>query len=192
MAHLSPLHIAGIQRTMSKFFVISHFHNDVSAGNPSSCMHVPPVSLLSQGHYIQGILYALTCRKSAETVLARPTWKIKDVARQKGYVGVMSSDKAEKHLRRCSGNCYLIRYSESKQSYILSVVRRDDEYPIPDIQHYKLIITRVNGNSVYEIEGSNEQFSDISDLLEFYQINPLTFSVNCTIGNAYVKPRVTM
>ena len=138
-------------------------------------------------YYIQGIC---TYRRSADTVLADPTSEIKDVTTRKGYVGIMSSGEAEKHLRRCRGNCYLIRYSESKQSYILSVVRRDDEYPIPHIQHYKLIITRVDGNNVYEIEGSKKQFSDISELLEFYQTHPLTRS-NLTIGDPYVKPRVT-
>ena len=129
-------------------------------------------------------------RKSVDTVLADPTWQIKDVTTQEGYVGGMTADKAEENLRRCRGNCYLIRYSKSKQSYVLSVVRRDAENPIPHIQHYKLIITKKDGNSrdsVYEIEGSEERFSDISDLLKFYQAHPLTRS-NRTIGGAYVKP----
>ena len=140
--------------------------------------------------HLVSMLLIIFNRKSVDTVLAHPTWQIKDVATQEGYVGVMTADKAEENLRRCSGNCYLIRYSESKRSYILSVVRRDAEHRIPHIQHYKLIITKEDGksrDSVYEIEGSEERFSDVTKLLKFYQSHPLTRS-NRTIGKAYVKP----
>ena len=80
---------------------------------------------------------------------------------------------------------------QEQGSYILSVVRRDDEHPTPRIQHYKLIIAKKDGsrrNSVYEIEGSEESFSDITKLLKFYQVNPFTRSKRY-LGKAYVKPR---
>ena len=98
----------------------------------------------------------------------------------------MTKEQAEGHLRKRLTNCYLIRYSEGEQQFVISVMRRDDDNPIPTIEHYKLNITKEGDQSVYEIEGTEKKFTDISSLLEFYKKNPLTSS-KCTIGIACIK-----
>ena len=61
------------------------------------------------------------------------------------------------------------------------------EHPISAIQHYKLLITRQEDQAVYEIEGTEQSFTDISGLLQFYQETPLTISSR-TIGKVCPKP----
>ena len=68
--------------------------------------------------------------------------------------------------------------------FMISVMRNDVEHPISAIQHYKLLITR---QEVYEIEGTEQSFTDISGLLQFYQETPLTISSR-TIGKVCPKP----
>ena len=136
-------------------------------------------------HNIKSLMFS----RSKGPTLAHPTWKIKDITQQAGYFGTLSTPEAEENLKQCGGNCYLIRYSKGKQCFMISVIRNDVEHPISAIQHYKLSITRKDSQTaaVYEIEGTEQSFTDISELLRFYQETPLTISSR-TIGKVCPKP----
>ena len=122
-------------------------------------------------------------------MIASPTWQIREITQQRGYWGVMTGAVAEMKLRRHGGNCYLIRYSDSKQHHILSVMTRDAQQLTPVPYHFKLNITQEDDHNEYEIEGTERKFIDISSLLEFYRHNPLTHS-SCTIGEACMPPHM--
>ena len=103
--------------------------------------------------------------------------------KQKGYWGALTGKEAEDHLRSCGTNCYLIRYSQNQEKYVISVMRTDAE---PAIQHYQVSIRRGNDRPTYWIEGTEEWFTSVEELLKFYQKTPLTRS-NRTIGQVCVK-----
>ena len=99
----------------------------------------------------------------------------------------MTGAEAEHKLKRHRGNCYLIRYSNSKQHYVLSVLNINAQKLTQEICHFKLNIRKEGDHNVYEIEGTEQEFTDISALLEFYRHDSLTHS-NCTIGEVCVRP----
>ena len=69
----------------------------------------------------------------------------------------MSGAVAETKLRRHGENSFLIRYSESKQHHILSVMTRDAQQLMPVSHHFKLNITQEDDHNEYEIEGNGEE-----------------------------------
>ena len=94
--------------------------------------------------------------------------------------GAMAEQKLSRHG---GGNCYLIRYSEGRKDFMVSVMRRNIQNTSqPTYQHFILNVTKEDGHNIYEIEGSKKKFMDISSLFEFYETNPLTPSMT-TIGN---------
>ena len=52
--------------------------------------------------------------------------------------------------------------------------------------HFKLNITKEDDHNVFEIEGTEKKFNDISTLLQFFQKYPVSHSV-CSIGEACIK-----
>ena len=79
----------------------------------------------------------------------------------------------------------MIRYSEKKNHFVVSVMRRNiPNMSQPTYHHFKLNMTKEDG---YEIEGSEKKFKDISSPFEFYKTNPLTCT-NCIIGKACSPP----
>ena len=121
--------------------------------------------------------------KSRDIDEAQPSWQIEEIAQQEGYWGAMTGAMAELKLRRHGrGDCYLIRYSERQNLFVVPVMRRNiQNMSQPTYHHFKLNVAKEDG---YEIEGSEKKFKDISLLLEHYKTNPLTYT-KCTIGNVY-------
>ena len=78
----------------------------------------------------------------------------------------MKKKKAESKLKDEKQNCHLLRYSQNKKIYILSVGWEGK------IRHFKVIITTCNTKN-YEIDGSRSPFTDYRELFQFYQMHPL-------------------
>ena len=97
------------------------------------------------------------------------------------YHGVMNAKSAESVLRENGGGCFLIRYSQNRKMYILSVLaKREGGKMAP--YHFKIKISKNGAESTYEIEGSERKFNKILELLEFYHSNPCNQEVE-SIGN---------
>ena len=120
---------------------------------------------------------------------ANPTWQIEEIAQQGGYWGAMTGAMAEYKLKTYGkGNCYLIRYSERQNHFVVSVMRRNiQDMSQSTYHHFKLNVTKEDGHNIYEIDGSEKKFKDTFSLFQFYATNPLTFT-NCTIGKACSPP----
>ena len=72
-------------------------------------------------------------------------------------------------LKMKNTDCYLTRYSETREKFTLSVCTRKGTF-----QNFEIIIEgNHKGESTYEISGTEEKFPDIAALLAFYKKNPL-------------------
>ena len=124
---------------------------------------------------------------------AVPTWQIEDITQEKSYWGPMTGSEAELKLRLHGGNCYLTRYSEMKQHYVISVsvMRRKKQQArrqrdCLELYNFKLNVTKENSHNEFEIEGTDNKFNSVSSLLEFFQKNPISHSVS-SIGEPCIK-----
>ena len=82
------------------------------------------------------------------------------------YHGVLSRDEAEVKLDCKSGHCYLVRYSEKRRIYVLSI--RDTEASIVHIT----IVVRVNKLWLFFREEEKKErkiFESLDDLLNHYK-----------------------
>ena len=91
----------------------------------------------------------------------------------------------EEAIRRlkASGHpcCYLTRYSEKKESYILTVYKK--QRPKDTKKHFIIII---KNNGRLKIEGETEvHFKRIEELLEYYETHRIHPSLK-TIGCCYI------
>lgn len=111
---------------------------------------------------------------------ALPEWKIKEVGNHPSFHGAIDANAAESLLREQNMPCgHLMRYSEFREEYTLSVLRKkeDNKYTF---HSFDIIIEQgdVEGHATYEISGSEKKFSSIAILLDFYKKNPLTHSID--------------
>ena len=79
------------------------------------------------------------------------------------YQGAMTGEEAEKQLKMSGIHCYLVRYSEKRKSYILSVYK---EKPYT-MKHFKIIVN----DDIYKIEGKSMEFNGIEALRTYYENN---------------------
>ena len=79
------------------------------------------------------------------------------------YHGVLSRDEAVVKLNSKSGHCYLVRYSETRRVYVLSI--RDTEVPILHIT----LVVRVNKLWLIFREEEKKIFESLDDLLNHYK-----------------------
>ena len=88
-------------------------------------------------------------------------------------------------IRRLKGSghpcCYLTRYSESQKSYILTVYRKQS--PKDEERHFKIVIEH---NRQHRIEGQTASFSDIGQLLTYYETHRIHPSLK-NIGHNYTE-----
>ena len=127
--------------------------------------------------------------KSTNIDAAIPTWQIREIAQEVSYWGLMTGKQAELRLRQKGGNCYLIRHSEAKQHFVISVMGRTLQQGKQGRlapYHFKLNITKENKQNTFEIEHTENKFNSMSTLLEFYQQNPVNLYV-CSIGEPCIK-----
>ena len=104
-----------------------------------------------------------------------------DVLQEDEMIGIHISDhrsingqEAERRLKACGDHCYLIRYSEIRKSYFLTVYQK---YPIPITKHFKVEAKKGR----VKIHGKTKEFDTIGDLLQEYENNLIDPSFH-TIG----------
>ena len=120
--------------------------------------------------------------------MAHPSWKIVQIAQLRSYWGPITGEQAEDILKKVRRNCYLIGYSKKKQQYIISVMVVDDFRMQMLAKHFPLNITQKGDHTVYDVEGAKKSFADVTELLNFYQKNPLTTEKCTTLGKPCNKP----
>ena len=110
-----------------------------------------------------------------------PFMLLEAFSREPSYHGEMKETDAEKILRECGGDCYLTRFSETNNDYVLTVLRKGqlENFLIDnDIKFSKL---------TFEIAGSERQFNDLRKLLKFYKKKPISRAFN-GIGDYVQSP----
>ena len=121
---------------------------------------------------------------------AIPTWKLKDIKDIPSYHGALTGNQAESRLKECGGNCYLLRYSVKQKAFVLSVLTRNNDEKVSDNTfhvNFTLKIMKGNDNkNTYEIDGSEERFENINELLKCYSMSPLDATVT-SIGKPCIK-----
>lgn len=86
------------------------------------------------------------------------------------------------------GNCFLLRYSEVREMYLLTVMtRKSDNGATPS--HFELKVMKEGKSKAYEIDGSERKFTNIFDMLAFYKRNPINQLVE-TLGDVCLNMRV--
>lgn len=108
-----------------------------------------------------------------------------------GYHGTITSRQAEERLRSTGRNCFLIRYSSNKTSYVLSVLS-ERERGRHLIRHYKMVVDKLHEG--YAIEGTGVKFESLHKMLWYYHNNPLDpdvsgIGVECNEGRTLVLSR---
>ncbi len=103
------------------------------------------------------------------------------------YQQAITGKEAYKRLKRSSsGHCYLTRYSESRQCYVLSVYQKK---PNNVTKHFKIIFFKSSqGNEVYKIEGKDEKFNGLEAMLTHYENNRIDPALG-NIGRFIPEPR---
>ena len=84
----------------------------------------------------------------------------------KSYHGKITGTEAELLLKRNGGNCYLTRFSENHERYILSVMI------MGNLMHYEIHIDNIEKK--YGIDETDNEFNTVNEMLTFYESNPLS------------------
>ena len=124
----------------------------------------------------------------SETEPAQPSWKFphpiikSTITELTCYHGALKGIDAKKLLEQQPGNSHLVRYSDSNEEYILSVLKRGANGPI--CQHFvikKITICDIDV-SVYTVEGSDMMFLDASEMMEYFRRKPISYQIYDGIG----------
>lgn len=111
-------------------------------------------------------------------MVAHPQWKVKEVGNNPTFHGAIDASKAESLLTKQNKICcHLMRYSESRDEYMLSVLKKkeDNRYLF---HNFDIIIEQSDEKgATYEVFGSDKEFASIVELLNYYKKNPLNYSI---------------
>ena len=118
----------------------------------------------------------------SKTISAEPSWKfpsttkISTITELSCYHGALRGVEAEEKLKQQPGDSHLIRYSDSNEEYILSVLMRDDNGPI--CQHF-IIKTLPPPHDKYSctVEGSDRVFHCASEMLKYFREHPISYEI---------------
>ena len=119
-----------------------------------------------------------------------PEWKLRtgivksvtNIRNHPSFTGPMNGKQAEHKLKQRGGNCYLLRHSEAHKRFKISVLSTEGIDTL--FQHFKIRITTNEDQREYEIEGTTKKFDDISELLVYYEKNPVNSKIS-SIGTAF-------
>lgn len=112
-----------------------------------------------------------------------PTWQLREISSHPSYHGAINKEKAEHKLSKKDRTCFLTRYSEARDQYTLSVHTKGKETVF---QNFDIIITNKDGCVAYEISGTEEKFTSLVKLLDFYKEYPLNHYIH-SIGEELVN-----
>ena len=85
--------------------------------------------------------------------------------------------------RSLGSNCYLTRYSETQESYVVSAIVYHQGIPTP--VHIKLNID--TDNNSYSLEGTEKTFRTLDELLNYFEQNPLSHDIR-ELGTPCLPP----
>ena len=112
---------------------------------------------------------------------AQPSWKfpsttkISTITELSCYHGALRGEEAEERLKQQPVDSHLVRYSDNKEEYILTVLKRVDNGTI--CQHF-VIKTLPPPHNAYTVEGSDRIFQGASKMLKYFRKNPITYKIN--------------
>ena len=93
------------------------------------------------------------------------------------YHEKITGEEAERRLKVFYRHCYLTRFSEISNCYVLSVYKK--KKPDDVVLHFKIIINKLNRR--LNIEGKTKEFENIRQLLAHYEQHRIDPALN-TIG----------
>ena len=131
--------------------------------------------------------------KSYENAImdADPTWQLQEINSHPSYHGAMEGNESHTELKQHSKSCYLTRYSERRNVYVLSMTKYSDNGQ-RTFQHFTVDIRNQNNKITYEIRGADMQFNYLSDMLSFYESHPVTHTTSnigvCVVADNYIEP----
>ena len=96
------------------------------------------------------------------------------------YHRAITGEEGEKRLKKHGGSCYLTRYSESQECYILTVYESASN---PVKKHFAI---EKSDTGEHKIRGKSMTFSGIQQLLEYYEQNTIDPALR-SIGKAYTE-----
>ena len=102
------------------------------------------------------------------------------------YHGELTTKKAEERLSMAmasGGNCYLTRYSKTRESYVLSTIVFHNGIREP--VHIKLNVDTEKG--CYSLEGTKKIFCTLNEFLNYFENNPLSPDIR-SIGSPCLPP----
>ena len=102
------------------------------------------------------------------------------------YHQAINGEEAERRLKKCGGHCYLTRYSNAQECYVLSV-HEHQRHSKPTICHFKIVI---EDNGEHRIDGKVIVFQDIQSLLGHYEQERIDPALR-SIGKAYTEAEYT-
>ena len=120
-------------------------------------------------------------RVGTDTTPAQPSWKFPSKTKRYNitelscYHGALRGVEAEERLKQQPGDSHLVRYSDNKEEYILTVLKRVAKGPI--CQHF-VIKTLPPPHNAYTVEGSDRIFYGASKMLKYFRKNPITYKIN--------------
>lgn len=107
---------------------------------------------------------------------------------QESFHGCICGPVAISRLKATKKDCYLIRYSQNQEKYVLSILKRglgqDEDNDL--VMEFEIIVT--DRGKRCTISGCDKSFRSVSDLLLCHQSMPLHPSI-ANIGSCCVSPR---
>lgn len=100
---------------------------------------------------------------------AVPRWALQAMNNHPSFHGSIARTEAIIQLIESGRSCYLTRYSRYHTFCVISVLRISEDGEL--LQHLKLDIDTKQNK--YQVQGLERRFSDITDLLSYYQKNPV-------------------
>lgn len=82
------------------------------------------------------------------------------------YHQAITGDEAEQRLKTCGDHCYLTRYSEAKECYMLTIYQKK---PKEKVKHFELSFLHSGEQKVYKIDGKTQVFDGINEMLMHYE-----------------------
>ena len=93
------------------------------------------------------------------------------------FHGTINEKKAEAKLKKHGVDCFLIRYNEDRNVYLLSVMTSGGNGHETKFEEYQVLRDSSDSSDTYiifKIQGREEVFDSIDNLLKFYQKNSIS------------------
>lgn len=80
--------------------------------------------------------------------------------------GEITGEEAEKRLRMCGDHCHLVRYSEKRECYVLSVFK--SELGVDKCKHFEIKLSDKGGSRSFQLD-SSKTFDSLRSMLNHYR-----------------------